>query len=248
MSELLKGLKIAVDDGHGGVDPGAVDPIQPAEGDNIDTKEKVINTFLADYMISLLKFHGAEVLDVRPGDATVSLQQRTDRANNWGADLYFSWHSNSATNTSARGAEAHVYSKTSPAFKLAQLVEERFKVNGIVWRRVWVNNFHVLRETRMPAILVESGFITNPAEERLLNTQEYLERMAKAGFEAVCLWHAGKLPEEDLLVKAVKIIKESGIKIDEGYWTEMARPGKVVNGEYAGILLKRIADKLSKGV
>lgn len=248
MSELLKGLKIAVDDGHGGVDPGAVDPIQPAEGDNIDTKEKVINTFLADYMISLLKFHGAEVLDVRPGDATVSLQQRTDRANDWGADLYYSWHSNAAINTSASGAEVHVFKTGGEAWLLANLISARFKFHEIKWRNVIISNFHVLRETRMPAVLVESGFITNPAEERLLNTQEYLERMAKAGFEAVCLWHAGKLPEEDLLVKAVKIIKESGIKIDEGYWTEMARPGKVINGEYAGILLKRIADKLSKGV
>jgi len=248
MDKLLSGLKVAMDDGHGGVDPGAVDPIQPAQNDHIYTEEKDINTQLAQIMTSKLVANGAEVLDVRPGDATVSLDERVNRANSWGADLFFSWHSNSATNVSAGGAEAHVFSKTSKAYGLAQKVQERFLANGIKWRSIWVSNFKVLRETRAPAILMESGFITNPAEELLLNDCEYLEKLANAGFEAVCLWYAGKLPETkaDSLVEAITVIKESGVQLDENCWAKAARPGGTVDGGYANVLLHRIANILRK--
>lgn len=102
---------------------------------------------------------------------TTSLAARVADANGWGADYFVSIHTNASTDSSATGSEALVYSRTSPAFPLAEdiLLWLRY-LTGIRTRGVFVRpGLYVLRNTAMPAVLVELGFITNPAEAELMS-------------------------------------------------------------------------------
>ena len=114
----------------------------------------------------------------RPTEGTVlgtnnssSLSVRVEQANSFGADLFISIHTNAAENPSATGSEALVYSPSSTAARevgekiLRQLhLQTGLRNRGIVYRP----GLYVLRRTKMPAVLVELGFITNPTDASLM--------------------------------------------------------------------------------
>ena len=114
----------------------------------------------------------------RPTESTVlgtsnndSVRVRVDRANAFGADLFISIHTNAAEYPSATGTEALVYSRESTvAREVAQKILEQIHLKtglrnrGVVYRP----GLYVLRKTKMPAVLVELGFITNPVDARLM--------------------------------------------------------------------------------
>ncbi len=97
---------------------------------------------------------------------TSSLRARVDDANSWGADYFISIHTNASEVRSASGSEAFVYSDNSPAYALAEDILEWLRyMTGIRTRGVFVRpGLYVLRYTAMPAVLVELGFLSNPAE------------------------------------------------------------------------------------
>lgn len=91
-----------------------------------------------------------------------SLSYITQTANNWDADYFISLHCNSAYTDQARGSEVYCYSFGSIGEKLAQCVQDSLVGRlGMVNRGVKEANYYVLRQTEMPAILVEMGFINN---------------------------------------------------------------------------------------
>ena len=102
---------------------------------------------------------------------STSLSQRVREANSWGADLFLSLHNNAAENPRATGNEALVY---GPGSTVAREVGENIlreltlttglRNRGIVYRP----GLYVLKETQMPAVLLEMGFITNPTDAELL--------------------------------------------------------------------------------
>src|SRR5699024_1744915 len=100
----------------------------------------------------------------RTNDKTVSLKRRTNEANNWGADYFLSIHCNSF-NGSAKGFEDYIYSGLSNSSKTASyqntLHKAVLKQNQLKDRGQKKENFHVLRESSMPALLTENGFIDN---------------------------------------------------------------------------------------
>lgn len=109
------------------------------------------------------------------------LDQRAYVANKWQANLFVSIHCNSAADRTAHGFEVFCYKKGGEAEKLAQSIHDKcIEYLGLTDRGVKEANFAVLRETNMPAVLVELAFISNPTEEGLLNDVEFITKAQRA--------------------------------------------------------------------
>ena len=147
-------MLIALDAGHGGSDPGAV-----YNGRN----EKDDNLRLALAVGDILKNKGVDVVYTRTDDIYETPFKKATDANDAGADYFVSFHRNSGENpNTASGVQTLIYSNGGEKEKLARniqdnLVEQGFKDLGIVERP----NLVVLKRTRMPAVLIETGFINN---------------------------------------------------------------------------------------
>ena len=100
-----------------------------------------------------------------------SLQVRVRQANQFGADLFLSLHTNASVNTSANGSECLIYSTSSTvAYDVsADILSEMTLITGLRNRGIVERpGLYVLRRTQMPAVVVEMGFITNPKDRELL--------------------------------------------------------------------------------
>ncbi|MGJ3203564.1 N-acetylmuramoyl-L-alanine amidase [Geobacillus sp. FJAT-46040] len=165
--------KIFIDPGHGGTDTGAV-------GNGL--LEKDITLFIALEINRLLQneYEGVSVQLSRTKDETVPLDERTDRANRWGADLYVSIHVNAGGGT---GYEDYIYHELSENSRTARirdvLHEEVIRATRFRDRGKKKANFHVLRETTMPAVLTENGFIDNEEDVKKLADTEFLRTIAR---------------------------------------------------------------------
>lgn len=176
-------MKICLDAGHGGRDPGAVGPTGLEEADVALQIVRVLKKMLIE------KGHETVVL-TRSADKEVHLATRSAIANAARADLFISVHLNAGT-PSAHGVEVYHHTNSSQASKnLAALVYkeldnlplDHWDLEG---RGVKSANFAVLRETNMPAILVEVAFISNPTEEALSKKQAFVEKVAGAIYRGV---------------------------------------------------------------
>jgi len=172
--------KVYVDAGHGGRDPGAV-----ANG----LKEKDLTLDIARRVEADLRRHGVDVKMSRTTDEYKSLDQRTNEANAWGANIFVSIHCNAATSASANGFEVwHSILPTSKGRVLAALIaDELDRLTPLANRgtkskanAAGRDYYHVIRETRMPAVIVEAGFITNPGDAVYLKNWSNLANVAEA--------------------------------------------------------------------
>jgi N-acetylmuramoyl-L-alanine amidase len=178
ISFVINGLYyVAIDAGHGGEDTGAIG--------YSGSYEKDFNLSIALKVATKLKAHGVDVLMTRTQDSTVSLDDRTNMANDAGADVFVSIHQNSYVDTSVsppkypQGIETYSYpGSTAGALLASKLQSNAIKNTNAVDRGTKTANFHVVRETNMPAALIECGFITNPDEEARLITDSYKDIMA----------------------------------------------------------------------
>lgn len=168
--------RVVIDPGHGGADSGAT------SGEN---KEKTftlsIGLAVRDY---LQENYQTEVLMTRTTDKTVSLKQRTDYANSKNADYFCSIHINAGGGT---GWESYIFNggvseQTVQAQKTihSTVISELSSKYGIRNRGRKRANFHVLRETRMPAILLENLFIDTPDDLKLLKNNTFTADLAHA--------------------------------------------------------------------
>ncbi|MBF5059800.1 hypothetical protein NEPTK9_001318 [Candidatus Neptunochlamydia vexilliferae] len=166
---------IVIDPGHGGFDIGA----------QVQTlKEKALALKTATLVKEYLHKKGYRVILTRSRDVFISLKKRTTIANDTKSKLFVSIHFNSFRGQKPHGIEIYYYNKGSKwrqnaSKKLAQLVlNGMITATGAHSRGVKQGNFHVIRETQMPAILIEGGFMTNPGEHAKLRSQAYLDKMA----------------------------------------------------------------------
>jgi N-acetylmuramoyl-L-alanine amidase len=173
-------MKIVLDAGHGPNTPGKRSP----DG---SLREYQFNSAVARYVADALLhgYEGVDILLTHADDRDVPLKERTDKANAWKADLFVSIHANAAGDggwNSAQGIETFVYDTRPPAaVALANAVQRQLiRATGRPDRGVKSANFHVLRETRMTAILIECGFMTNREECELLKSDEYRRKCAEA--------------------------------------------------------------------
>ena len=122
-----------------------------------------------------------EVIQTRPDDEFISLNDRAGMANFYRADLFISIHSNSARGW-AEGTKTFIHpsARGSRSERMARLIEQEYVKAGRESRGVKTANFAVLRNTRMPAVLTEIGFISNRSEERFMNSRKGQKRLARS--------------------------------------------------------------------
>lgn len=176
-------MKITICAGHGPDTAGKRSP----DG---TLREFHFNSRVADILKEkLLKYEDVEIQFAHVNYRDVPLEERTDQANTWKADLYFSIHANAFGSVwhIAEGIETYVYtSKPKEALTLAAEVQnELIRATGRANRGVKTKDFHVLRETHMTAVLIECGFMTNKEEAELLKSEEYRQKIAKACENAI---------------------------------------------------------------
>lgn len=162
--------KIYIDQGHNPVNPNA-----GSEGNGFREQDLVYT--IGQMTAASLRSYGFDVRLSRPSPTTqlgtsntTSLQARVNDANSWGADYFISLHTNASDVTSASGSEAFVYRRDSDAEYLAENILTQLNyATGLQNRGVMVRpGLYVLKKTRMPATLVELGFITNPVDAELM--------------------------------------------------------------------------------
>lgn len=172
-------MKIVLDAGHGPETPGK----RTSDG---SMKEYHFNNVVAKYVREeLLQYEAVEILFTHDDSRDVPLFERTKKSNNWGANAFISIHANAYGNggwNSANGIETYTYTNSSrESVALAKFVhEELIRATIRTDRGLKKANFQVLRVTKMPAILVECGFMTNKEEAELLKSDSYRKLCASA--------------------------------------------------------------------
>ena len=169
----IRGI-VTVDPGHGGIDPGCGDT---------GALEKDLVLPISTKLAQLLEQAGVTVVMTRTTDETVSLDDRAIMANSAASDLFVSIHCNSYEGE-ARGMDCY-YHKNDSAKLLAQAILDRAGELGIVTRQAQKNNYQVLWDTDMPAVLVETGFLTDPADRAALLDPAHQNKVAQAIADAV---------------------------------------------------------------
>jgi N-acetylmuramoyl-L-alanine amidase len=234
-------MRIVIDAGHGGKDPGAV-------GNGL--REKDLTLTLAKRIGKLLAARGAEVYYTRDSDVFVELSDRAMFANQLGADYFMSFHINAGGGT---GFETFVQTGSSGATVANQNVIHRrvallYAQEGLPDRGAKQANLAVLRETHMPAILLEYGFIDSAKDAARLADPAWLERLAQATAAGVSA--AFGLPDAVPEAKHVVIDEEENImKLDLTHEGWAALAGSLQKAYDGGLLGDyRFVEKASKGL
>jgi len=213
--------RVVVDAGHGGKDPGAIG--------KSGLREKDVNLDIARRISNALRAMGLDVVMTRSSDKFIPLGKRVEIANESGADIFLSVHSNANRSRRISGFEVYYVSPTvndsrraleaarrmRPDLKNAQFAGSSLNLKAIVWDLIYTSSraesielsraicramdtnsetyiigvkgarYEVLRGARMPAVLVEAGFLSNPSEERLLRSSVYRQKIAEALVEGL---------------------------------------------------------------
>lgn len=179
--------KVVVDPGHGGSDPGAI-------GIN-GLYEKNVNTDISLRLQEMLLRNGYDVIMTRDTDRSLSLQERVDIARNANADIFVSIHANAHSSSSVRGTMVlyHDASKPNPSYpaseemkalsphsrQLAQLVQSSILEQvPNVDRGLVPSSAYVVRMGNIPSILVETAFLSNGQDAKLLESPAIREKYA----------------------------------------------------------------------
>ena len=180
----LKGKIIVVDPGHGGSNPGAV-----ANG----VRESDVNLSVGLKLKERLEKDGAKVIMTRDTDRKVNskgttlgeeLASRVTIASQNNADIFVSIHANYNPNSSIKGAMTFYHNNRSK--DLAQKIQ-----NGLIAetgadnKGIETASFHVIRNTVMPSVLVETGFLSNAAEAKLLSNNNYQNSIANGIYSGI---------------------------------------------------------------
>lgn len=182
-------MKIMLDPGHGGHDPGAVNEVGARESD-------VVLGF-AQQLAALLWRGGHDVQLTRWDDTFRELQQRCDIARDYAADVFISLHCNAATNAQASGFEVWTDPEPDAADELAGRIwySLRLAFPDMKGRADFSDGdpdkeskFWVLVHTPCPAVLVELAFITNPGDAERLRSAPWRNAAAAATAKAVQEW------------------------------------------------------------
>ncbi|MFZ5597303.1 MAG: N-acetylmuramoyl-L-alanine amidase family protein [Bacillota bacterium] len=172
------GNTVVVDPGHGGYDPGTVYG---------GVYEKEINLQIALKLSDLLREKGFNVVMTRIGDYNLAvsglhakeanrydLGKRVEMAGQCNASLFVSIHTNSIRNTRCRGAEVFYNPGAEKSKILAECIQtELHSIDDMVKRTAKASDYYVLRNTTMPSVLIEVGYLSNSGERNKLKNNDY---------------------------------------------------------------------------
>ena len=155
--------RLCFDYGHGGEDSGATYNGRKESNDVLSIGKAIA---------AEVRRNGVVVDEIRTLDATVSLQGRSNFENRNNYDYFISFHRNAFMPEQARGVETYTYTNQDSNSKaMADKIQSALVNIGFVNRGVKKENFHVLRETKAPAVLIEMGFIDNTGDNNLFDSR-----------------------------------------------------------------------------
>ena len=253
---------IMIDPGHGGHHSGAV-------GRRSREKDNVLN--VAKRLKSLLEGYGHSVMLTRSSDIFISLTQRANMANRARADYFLSLHNNASVSRAATGFETFIYngsvSSRTRSFQNAvhQAIASKINIQDRGKKRA---NFAVVRQTTMPAVLIEYGFITNTRDESILMNQ--VNQLAQWTCEGVLNAIGGSVPPYKPTPKPKPVSKpkvtvqppvkaspkkkaKANLKVD-GYWGKATTRalqralGTPVDGVLSNQLRNSVTDDIYSGI
>lgn len=183
---------ICLDAGHGYNTAGKR---TPKFSDGTSIREAEQNYPIMEQLGECLEYNGFKVIYTNKNmQYDMPLSERTNYANNQKADIFISIHKNAFTGkwqTSAKGIETYHYTGSSKGQKIAECVQESLiQETKMQDRKVKTNNsWAVLKNTNMPAILVELGFMDYQPEALQMKDEEWHNKYAKAIVEGVCQYY-----------------------------------------------------------
>lgn len=176
----LAGKIVVVDAGHGGKDGGAQSPAR-------DAQEKTLTLKISKLLSEKLAKEGATVIMTRKTDVFVELKERAEIANRNGAHFFISCHINSSAKGGTSGGMTFYHKKDPIGQLLADCIQtEIAKVSKIkslgTWsdQRIYQSGFAVLRHSKMPAVLIEFGFINHSGDRKRMVTADFQSGVADA--------------------------------------------------------------------
>ena len=212
----LASFKIALDPGHGGMShlPGY-------KRGPTGKEESVMNLSVALFLKEFLEQAGTQVIMTRVDDRFISLRERNEIASRADCDFMISLHHNAADNPQTNYASVyyhlhpdfspasmdlarHVYFGLVEALRLPQVASDGLLTDKLIYP----DGFGLLRTSKIPAVLLESSFYSNPAEEKRLTKLSYNRREAYGIFLGLARWAAGGIP-------SAKLVQPAGIVRDK---------------------------------
>lgn len=177
---------IVIDPGHGGADPGKA-------GKN-GLNEKDINLEISKKLKSYLEQGGAYVIITRDTDTSLSRGKRSDLKSRVSidgienADVFISIHQNSYPSEKVWGGQVFYYKESDTSKQLADKIQESI-IKGVQKNNKRIakqnDNYFILKNTKIPSVIVECGFLSNSKEEKLLNSDKYQDDMAWAIYSGI---------------------------------------------------------------
>lgn len=168
----LHGMLVVVDPGHGGDDPGDKSPLGSTEAD--------LCWDVGTHLAAFLGQSGARVRLSRTETEAPDSTERARRANDAGAEIFLSLHLNSHSEPNAEGASTYYFPRSNSGEALADAIRDHLVELGLRDCRSHARSYAILKETRMPAVLVEPAFISNPDEAKLLADPDFRRTIARA--------------------------------------------------------------------
>ena len=171
----LRNLTIGIDAGHGGWEYGAVIG---------GVYESNLNVAITNKVIEKLNAAGIDVISTREDDSYVGVYERALLANNADATLFVSIHNNASSNINTSGTSTYHYSTSPNGIKLATNIQDKLvaTLDSYYFGIFAGDHLTVIYGTKMPAVLVEVGFMSNTDELGKLKKEAYIDKAA----EAIC--------------------------------------------------------------
>lgn len=182
---------VVIDAGHGGVDPGKVG--------TSGTLEKDVNLAIARKLQAHLAADGITVIMTREADTGLYSENATNKKredmtarvrmiSEAEPELVVSIHQNSFPDASCKGAQVFYYKDSAESKRLAELLQKKFPEllrDGNSRQAKANSDYYLLRKTACPIVIAECGFLSNPAEEALLSSTEYQEKVADVLYQGI---------------------------------------------------------------